>query len=149
PGPGDGRRRVTLWKRLSETKTIDVPVSPTPVGKAKLLEDIDGVKIWVKTIIEGDVRIVTTSVVNQRPDTADAAVDNRIYQVKPNVTSSAGPVFVTRPPRSENDDPEFWTFELLYRNEKQFAVGHGCAVMWEPVSAERASEIKTDWIPQS
>jgi hypothetical protein len=143
-------RRVTLWKRLSVSKLIELPLAPSDPGKSKLVEDIDGVKIWVKTIIEGDVRIVTTSIVNQRPDTRDATIDNRLYQVELNVTSPArGPAFVARPPRSEIDDPEFWTFELIYRDEKQFAVGHGCAVTWALASPDRASEIRTAWIPEA
>ncbi|MFJ7855624.1 DISARM system helicase DrmA [Peribacillus frigoritolerans] len=45
------------------------------------------------------------------------------------------------------NDKDMFRSQLLYRNQPDFAVGHGSAVEWNNYSSERAGAIKTTFIP--
>ena len=57
-------------------------------------------------------------------------------------------MFVARPPSTQVYDEEFWNYELLYRHQKELAVGHGCSVDWETSDGRRACRIHTRWLPR-
>jgi hypothetical protein len=118
----------------------------------------DGIEVCVGQRRQGSVRAVTVSVVNRRKErnrTAPRASeklpeDRAIYQVQIRAYSeTGGEVFVARPAGIHISDPEFVVHELLYRDVKQFAVGHGCAVDWQlaPGTSARARSVWLEWIP--
>lgn len=77
--------------------------------------------------------------------------DKALLQAEIAVTSpdaSADP-FVERPVMgAAGDDADLRSYRLLYRNAREFAVGHGCSVEWEPKAAARAREIRTTFTPE-
>ena len=46
-------------------------------------------------------------------------------------------------------DPDLETYRLLYRDRNEFAVGHGCAVMWDSSGCDphRARSVRTELLP--
>ena len=45
-------------------------------------------------------------------------------------------------------DSDLDSAALLYRNTREFAIGHGCATTWTPSVEPRASEVRTTFIPR-
>ncbi len=138
------RRPIFQWRRTTTTKELVLlrPGEPTPFLEER------GIQLRVIDRVQPNARIVTFSVVNNR-SRASFPNDNRIYQVQlvaDTINSEA--VFVARPASSHVHDEEFWNYELLYRDHKELAVGHGCSVDWESEDGRRASRIATCWMPQ-
>ena len=45
-------------------------------------------------------------------------------------------------------DSDLDSAALLYRNMREFAIGHGCATTWAPCVTRRTSEVQTTFIPR-
>ncbi len=143
------------WKRRP-TRVEGLPI-PLEGGEKTVLHCADGIEVCVGQRKLGSVRAITVSVVNKRkePDRSTARKteklpeDRAIYQVRIRAFSAQGDVFVARPAGIHISDPEFVVHELLYRDVKQFAVGHGCAVDWQlaPQNPGLASNVWVEWIP--
>ncbi len=120
-----------------------------------VLAEQDGVEISTRVRLRQDVYSVTVTVVNRRPGTGDGRThrdkdhDPNIYQVILDVVAEdRSPAFVARPANGVLEDPEYWNFELLYRNVRAFAVGHGCSPGWElAADGVLATRIYSRWIP--
>lgn len=57
--------------------------------------------------------------------------------------------FIKYPDNFDTKDAELKSLELLYRNQKSFALGHGCAANWSiPSSADRVKDIWSEAIPR-
>ncbi|MGZ3140533.1 helicase-related protein [Lentzea chajnantorensis] len=80
-------------------------------------------------------RLVTFYVANR---TSGAKDTSSLFQSGFTLSVSAGAHVVPyRPPAiSLSDDPELASIALLYRGHQTFAVGHGCAADWGPVSKD-------------
>ncbi len=132
------------WRREIHTLTHDLlpPGQPREDPKSE-----NGIQLRIIDRIQSNARIVTFSIVNNRAR-AVFPKDNRIYQVQLIAdTADSRAVFVARPPSSQVHDDEFWNYELLYRNHKELAVGHGCSVDWQSDDGRQARKIWTCWMP--
>lgn len=142
---------IKCWERIPH----DICLSVQPPEKAgrhsSLLYKEDGISVHALSNIRNGVRTITVSIVNGKKDPgSDVDVDNCIYQVGISVCAQDNrAAFIAPMPDVQIEDEEFWTFELLYRRARQFAVGHGCSVSWSSLDGRRASEIWTDWIPEA
>lgn len=141
-GPLDAKKRQH-WKRHHFSKSLDLDLS-----QSRTLYKFDDVSLSARAREKDGTRIVTVSVVNEKPESSDREIDNNIYQVKLKVhAEDDSPVFVARPPSDYILDDEFWSYELLFNDARLFAVGHGCAVNWAPLDGQRATKIETEWVP--
>lgn len=52
-------------------------------------------------------------------------------------------------PPISGDDEDSLTNALLYRDVREFAVGHGIAAVWKDVTGGSASEVRTAWLPEA
>ncbi len=148
------KRKIVVWHRRPST-TSPILLSPTEEYSdvPKCLWSENGIELILFERRIEDVRIMTLTLVSKRKEKSSEHLlptDMNAYQVSLNVRSVDGSqVFMARPRGQFVSDPEFLVHELLYRNVRQFAVGHGCAVDWiiaEPKSAH-ASSIRAEWIP--
>jgi hypothetical protein len=115
-----------------------------------VLHDAPGVSVLCRVRSREGVRILTLSMLNTISRSVTDIASDCIYQPQLLVESADQPIFVTRPPAEHVFDDEFWNFELLYRNSKHFAVGHGCSVEWTATpDGQRAAKIWTEWLPHS
>jgi hypothetical protein len=149
------KKLVYEWKRLpKELINIELPATDT----TGLLAKNDGIHIEIHERRVGKIRIITVSVVNRRvipergrkTDPVISPVDRNAYQVTLAVRAAddSSP-FISRPSSEHVADPEFLVHELLYRNVRQFAVGHGCSVDWNMPSNDsaHATTIHAEWLP--
>lgn len=136
-------RSVGPWKRNEVVR--EIVVTPGQPVEERHVED--GIELRIVDRQKPNARIITFSIVNMR-DQARFPNDNRIYQVSLSAYSEDDtPVFIARPPSGQILDEEFWLYEVLYRSEKELAIGHGCSVEWNRVDGRRSNRIETEWIP--
>ncbi|MET4158452.1 helicase-related protein [Agromyces sp. PvR057] len=91
-----------------------------------------------------EVRLVTVAVLNSSPGTGPASA---LFQMEFSVAAD-GIVIEPYPEVSSPDlDDEEQSIELLYRNKRTFAVGHGCAASWEGGATSPVQVVKAVPLP--
>ncbi|CAL9561351.1 hypothetical protein SUDANB105_04628 [Streptomyces sp. enrichment culture] len=148
------------WHR-KELDLPDVPIDvTTPVGDMR--EDLDD-RVQLRVVVrrpDPDTRTVTITVtlVNKQKvgewDLQDAFA---LFQCGLTVRAADGSsAIVERPAPTAADDPEIATSRLLNRHAPTFAVGHGCAAVWDwvpsPIGVTEARdaavpEVRTEFVP--
>ena len=139
-------RERTMWHRL-----------PVAIGPQVLDPILAGVRDWeiapglrlraVGRPREGGRLLVTLSVYNSTM--AHRMGSRAFFQVGFAVRAQDGrPVFVEyRNLEGRSDDPEELSLEMLYRERRVFAIGHGCAANWVSDGSDRATELRTASLP--
>ena len=91
---------------------------------------------------------LTVALLNKRAYSSGDRYHNIIYQPEIKLISHDGRYFKGRVNMgSKINDDEFWLYELLYGNARQYAVGHGCSAEWDDRSSA-VNEVKSIWIPR-
>ncbi|MCL4318796.1 MAG: helicase [Firmicutes bacterium] len=146
----DGERVSLSWRRVPFHSVNTVNADITPLRGTKVYQE-HGVEIRAIVREAGEGLTMTVSFINLTPARLRGKrhiEDSNIYQVMLSVEDESGDAsFIPRLASAPMDDEDFWKDELLYREVKPFAVGHGCAVNWDAVG-DRARRIWTEWIPQ-
>jgi len=120
--------------------------------KGEFVETNAQCKWFVRNSIYG--RTLTIFFVNRFPASQDVPIENIFFQPEITVESNNVQIkfpFVKRNLELQNilDDSDVDSFNLLYRNVAEFAVGHGCGVDWRDgeYDHERACRISTTLTP--
>ncbi|MEV0980653.1 helicase-related protein [Streptomyces sp. NPDC049915] len=138
--------------------TIDVT---TPVGDKRVpLDDRAQLRVVVRRPDPGTGTVtITVTLVNQQKvgerDLQDAFA---LFQCGMRVRAADGSsLIVERPAPTAAHDPEIATSRLLHRHVPTFAVGHGCAAVWDwvpsPIGVTEARvvaavpEVRTEFVP--
>ena len=91
-------------------------------------------------------RSLSLFLVNEREPTPERRYQSAVYQVQLGLRCPQG--FVARPDLRSGGDDDQKIADLQYRDQMEFAVGHGCAIeVTEDVSGCR--EVKSCWIPRA
>ena len=149
-----------VWRRFPhELSDVELPSDISNESGSRVLAETDGIRLEVHERRKGDVRIITVSLVNRRPrpdrerkrEKGTLPEDTNAYQVSLAVRSiDDSDIFIARSSSEFISDPEFLVHELLYRNVRQFSVGHGCATGWQSNSGgAEVARIFSDWLPTS
>jgi len=158
-GKERGKKKRYVWRRHPvHVAPFELIADSYLKGRLRRIHFEDGVELAILSRLIGNTRVVTLSVINRRsrlkagdqPRTEEPPTDQNIYQVQLSVRSQDGSaVFVARSSGHFISDPEQIVHELLFRNVRQFAVGHGCSVNWAvpQQGATNASAIHAEWIP--
>ncbi|MDY6797819.1 MAG: helicase-related protein [Pseudomonadota bacterium] len=153
--PGERRRRrqpgpvIVGWQREPHAtgSLFLLPGREHPVGRHRLWLE-KGVELEALVRQREAVWTITVSLVNRR-ERPGRDEDHNLYQAWIRVIADDDTSLVTAPPAAYVRDTEFWNHEILYRDVRQFAVGHGVAVQWDvdPDDIRQARRIWTEWIP--
>lgn len=110
--------------------------------------------VHVKRRIGPELLVFTVTLINEEIDAEGASPrDARcLFQTEVVVTSMVGDVGQIQPRSRKSratDDEDVLVNRLLYRNLKEFAVGHGIAAVWPKASIDAVQEVRTAWLPCS
>lgn len=96
------------------------------------------------------IRAVTLVLVNKLESVYEERDIHSFFQTRLTVSADDSP-FVERPPSQKHEvrDEDIGSYRLLYRNAREFAIGHGCSVEWNSeTDSGRTSSIWTTFAPQ-
>lgn len=127
-----GRR---VWRRVpNEPPAVTIDFAQRPNGEDPVSADGLVHIEWLARPMSGATAI-SVFLVNRRPTSDDPTQreERCVFQPKLRVTSPDDSAFILgRPPEAlDSATTEELANRLLYREELQFAVGHGCATDWE------------------
>ena len=134
--PATGKESVVYPRTgiewTSPEGVIEVPSSEKgmvkiPIGATGLQLDIT-----FRYRIQGG-SICTVTLENAKKTDLKVRDDDCFYQVKFDVESSLGFMPLPDSQRIYTSDLDYQTNQLLYRNVRNFAIGHGCAADWDEV----------------
>lgn len=156
----DGNQ-ANVWKRNPVTAPAitlslnDGNIAPRPLHPAHALVLLQG---RIRSTVNGWV--VTLFMVNQQEErTRRGEAKDEVWIFQPRIwvhSAEHQPIFVQRKNIKADlskMDPltreESETLDMLYRHQREFAVGHGIsthATLPDPI-AERATQVETEWVP--
>ncbi len=111
----------------------------------------DAVTVHVRRRAHGDHSVFTVTLINRAEEAPEGTPrDTRcLFQTGLSVTGEDGESPVL--PRNElppgEDDEDALSAALLYRNAREYAVGHGVAAVWPDPADGRVSGVSTAWLP--
>ncbi|WP_196483733.1 DISARM system helicase DrmA [Burkholderia diffusa] len=153
--PIDTVGKITPISLSKSNAPASVIVSPD--GFRSPGEDGDGdAQVFLEGVVHhiDGAKAVSLFLVNRRPkgEDSDKAKDQRwLMQPKLEVFGAdKSPIFIAKDfDKDISKDTEIATANLLYRDAKEFATGHGVAAGWGGVNVrrDRASVLFTDFIP--
>ena len=114
--------------------------------------DLFDLRVITRPVKHSDKTLVTVAVTNRA---ATSTTENALFQTELVISALSEDKKGCIAPYPENDltqqdDPELASFELLYRNDQTFAIGHGCAADWPSSDSSgnhRVTEVFTQSIP--
>jgi hypothetical protein len=112
----------------------------------------DTVSVHVRHRAADDQVIWTLTLINETPDVRndESAEHPCLFQTELVLSAHLNGRGCIRPRRlaaTRRGDQDARTNALLYRDVREFAIGHGIATVWSAPSDGTVSEVRTDWLP--
>jgi len=152
-------QRETLIRKIpipNSGRIHQLPLTQAGAPDGTILEGFEDQNVVLEGVVHqvGSQRAVSLFVVNRRQklELSNRGKDERwMLQVRFEISSSDGAaVFVSRPYDTgvQNSDPEAQSYELLYRDAREFSSGHGVAADWHlATDGSCATRIWSEFIP--
>lgn len=143
------KRAKPIWHRTAHEVGLLIPVqvgySTRPVSETEL----PGLQLVAQISKAADHTTLTVALVNQNRQNATKFENERLFffQVELAVVGSNECSLVARPRFRTVQDEEDESNALLYRDHREFAVGHTCSALWT-ASGDTASFIQSTWLPR-
>lgn len=145
--PNDDKNSETFWQRRQVDETIQMRLSP---GNGKKDLEGGGTIEWVVRIASAMHRVSVFLVNRNQPTDMTRADDSEcLFQPYLCIRGPEGshPFKHREPEGVLPPDSDLESYQLLYRDCYEFAVGHGCAADWDEVQSSHAGVLKTAFIP--
>jgi hypothetical protein len=147
------KRKVIVWRRTDHI--VSLPPERVNYAHHRIpLDDhgLPGLSIRVRTAPWSSGVLLTATVVNEfeqsKDDDRADTEEKCFFQVRLEVRPAAQTLLPARPSWKSSTDEEGRMAELLYRDAKEFAVGHTCSAEWNvDESGKHAEYVSTTWIP--
>jgi len=139
---------ANCWQREAFHHTCEIQVTAASPNVKDTIYKHDGLEVR-KILRETDEAIILTVVfINKRDYSQENRYSRLIYQPEIRLAAQQSNPFKGRVNTGNKvNDEEFWLYELLYNNARQYAVGHGCSTQWDEESVA-VTEVKSIWIPR-
>ena len=151
--PGTGYMRTHHYRKQLKWNKCSVPLPDEKQGMIKVPVVIDGKETGLQFDItyrdkrEGQL-LYTLTLENTKICSGHSINDEDcFFQVRFIVRSKIGFCALPESIKIYSDDEDYLSNQLLYRNVKNYAVGHGCAATWTETQ-EGVYEISTSIFPQ-
>ena len=148
------QKTSVLWQRVQVAEIVTVTL---PAPSAAAITMAGGGRGEWQCRRDGGAHIVSVFLRNNNqggegPDEPEQCLYQPEIIVRGLTPDSAPILNRSHHNNQSNFDPDLESYRLLYRDKPEFAVGHGCAVEWDPsreAPYERASMVRTELIPDS
>ena len=143
----EGERGREVFRRTPRSQTFSIPLGRSRRGKEAFEADPDiCLRYSVRT--NPDTYTLSIFVVNDHSHREVSDVRDHVFQPCITLTppEGAGGAFLDSRP-SEPYSPDSDLFEMLFRDKRGYAIGHGCAVEWDGENAGAVSRIRTTFTP--
>ena len=142
-----------VWKRRAAGGTVKLGLQSGEVGH--LVPDAEQPEVFVRGVVRPPTsageKIVTLFLVNDQEAPETNQDEAWLFQAQLAIRAPEGAdVFRRRPTgESASDDDERAALAMLYRDQVEFAVGHGVSVHWELSAGrvDRAITVRTQVVP--
>lgn len=138
------------WQRVPHAIQIDRVDVPAKDVEIPLVDfGLPGLSLYLRSTPWKESRLVTAALVNRlQPEEKGrrAWEEASFYQVELQVQPGPETRLLARPTTRVSIDDDDRSSELLYRNAREYAVGHTCSAGWT-ASGDSADEVHTTWIP--
>jgi hypothetical protein len=147
-------RTGSVWLRSPGGGSLVVPLTSESIGPLVPDATRPGVILRGRVTAHGSRRFVSIFLVNEQATPRQNRDEAWLFQVGLRLEApNQAPVFLTRDgfqTSLEASDPELPRLDLLYRDDVEFAVGHGTAVHIDRDTADprRAVAVETAAVPQ-
>ncbi len=139
---------ANAWQRVCAEKYCTLDVDVADADKQVTLLDYDGLEVRAVLRELEDALMLTVVLLNRRKCSPSMRRNRLIYQPELIVNAGDSCGFLGKVNSGHQiADQEYWLYELLYHDARQFAVGHGCSAEWEHDNAA-VSSVSTAWIPR-
>lgn len=145
----DTNRRRLAWRRHPVETTVTIPVR---AGFARHSLESDSIRLtcFVRAVrLNGDAWGMTLVVSNESGVIAEGGTwteEHSLFQSQLEVRPTGATRLIPRPLISGLGDDEDRSVALLYRNVREWAVGHTAGAAWE-AAGDACSAVHTDWLP--
>ena len=156
--PGNETRKTKVyWRRTDHRLSLNgLPLDhpDNHRGREIALDErgLNGLGLYIQTTSWGKDLLVTVALINRhRLEDGDGRrlIEERtFFQTAMNITPGPGTSLPARPLRRIATDEDGKSAALIYRDAREFAVGHTCAADWEEVDG-KAIRLRTTWIPRT
>jgi hypothetical protein len=137
-----------FWQRVGCEESVEILINADDLNKNESIYSNDGLEVRQVLRATNEALILTVVLINKRSYVKGDRYRKLVYQPEIGISTQEGSHFKGRVSTGNKvNDPEFWNYELLYHNARQFAVGHGCSAQWDETS-EFVSKVRTTWIPR-
>lgn len=145
-------RPAKQWRRVPVGSEAEGWIYSTPGSSREPLSAGLDLRVLIRPF--GQDRLVTATLVNQHKEersSGGASIAEKCF-FQPTIQVISEPegtaIFVAREPvRLGRSDEDIELNRLLYRHAQEYAVGHGCAVDWQPRGDEPPTSITSHLIP--
>lgn len=143
------------WKREQHAPLpIFLKLAEGPADEIFNSGDITGLRVNLRCVPFSGGMLATVTLVNDLvPEERDRASTERttLFQVSIVVEPARNTQLVARPSRRTPVDDEDWSAALLYRNAREFAVGHTCSADWivDKDTPDVAASVNSEWLPEA
>jgi hypothetical protein len=155
-GEEPNRRRARLRWIREPRLPAPLRILLKPDSGLQRIKALEGDRVSVEHLSRtlGNRFAVSVFLVNRRGGTERSRppVEQWLFQPELTVIGTNGtPLFMPRElePALAHSEPDRESSRLLFRNRREFAIGHGCAADWtEDPELDRALKVRTDLVPR-
>ena len=158
PASVDGGRFSKTWTRKELGYSVVIPAG-FPAGDHVIseFEVSDGgtrvdtaVSVRIRLRLSGELGVCTITLVNELSDHTlgdEAALFQAQLVVE--MTDADAEIHPRPVPPLIGDDGDARCNALLYRNEREYAIGHGIAAAWSVAEGPKVHQVYTSWMPRT
>lgn len=145
-GPPD--RAHERWRRIPLGASIDMELRPGETRVDLAEHGIEGLEVYALVTPHAGLQTVTLALASQRSRGDSSAFDEEqhFFQVDLQVSTVANGHFAPRPSRRAQTDDDSRTAALIYRDVKEYVVGHTCSAR-AILDDARVAKLKIEWVP--
>lgn len=147
-GPPVSRARER-WRRKPLRTSMEVELNPGEARYDLTASGLSGLELYLLVTPHGGLFTITAALSNRRSRGESREYDERqhLFQVELMVTSISHGTFAPRPSRRAETDEDSRVAALIYRDTKEYVVGHTCSACALLGDEGRVACLKTEWIP--